>query len=222
MNADLDRDAALARLRDFAAQQKGAEREADRGSLERAADVVALYEDRRWVDEMDPPKPRRGRARPTDPESFSRFTKWLAERAELKSRQAYYLRDADDLVTTSLHSVQISPTGAFVVRPLKWMRKNDYGDHIPEVWSIACDMAKGTPDEPTVRKALSKWKHDNVPKAEVSSRGKRGGRAAVDRLLSDARKLMDEYPELFADALEQVEHMAEERLDAHQREMQPA
>src|SRR5262245_16206633 len=97
---DEERAQALERLRGFAEQQAAADDRADRSSLDRAADILALFDDidengrRRWALEMDPPKTRRHMGRPVDPESFSRFTKWLAGRVPLKGSRAYQLRDA--------------------------------------------------------------------------------------------------------------------------------
>lgn len=205
---DTERRAALDRLREFVGQQRGADELADKGSLDRAADVVALYEDRAWVDELPPPKVLRNRGRPVDPESFSRFTKWLSEQVPLTGRHAYRLRDAYEL--QSLTSGQIKPGGEAALRPLKWLTKHDYGDRVPEVWREACKLAgDSTPDGPTVRRALAQWKRDNLPKAEGKSVA-RGGQALVDRWLRDAHKIMEQYPELFVAAVDRVEAEAEE------------
>jgi hypothetical protein len=218
-----DRDLILKRLRVFAEEQKAAEQAADHDTLARAADIVALYEDKSWVGEMPAPKRGAVRSRPVDPESFSRFTKWLAERTPIHGRRAYQLRDAHEMATTYLHRVQISPTGERAVRPFKWFQKNGYEDRIPEVWRLACQLAGGhSPDGPTVRKAISQWKADNLPKAEgTGASRKRSGRAKVERWREEALRLMREYPEDFARALATVEDGAEAMLGELEAPVRP-
>lgn len=207
---EAERTAILRRLDGFVRQQREAELEADRNSLDRAADIVALYEDRSWVAELPPPKVLRNRGRPVDPESFSRFTKWLRERVPIGGSTAYQLRDAHELQATYFRDAEIKPIGEHELRPLKWLTKHDYGDRVPEVWREACKLAGGTsPDGPTVRRALSQWKRDNLPKAEGKSVA-RTGQALVDRWLRDAHKIMEQYPELFVAAVDRVEADAEE------------
>jgi hypothetical protein len=207
---EAERQAALDRLKEFASQQRGADELADKGSLDRAADIVALYDDRAWVAEVPAPKVRHHRGRPVDPESFSRFTKWLNERARLGGAHAYRLRDAHELQTTYFSNGEIKPRGEHELRPLKWLTKHDYGDRIPEVWREACRLAgDSAPDSPTVRRALSQWKRDNLPRSETSS-GTRGGQALVDRWLRDAHRIMEQYPELFVQAVDRIEAEAEE------------
>jgi hypothetical protein len=204
-----DRDDILDRLRQFARQQHDATAAADRDTLARAADIVALYEDKSWVGEMPAPKRGAVRSRPVDPESFSRFTKWLGERVPIRGATAYRLRDAHETVRTYFANGEFSPTSESVVRPLKWFKKNDYGDRIPEVWSIACDLAGGTPDAPAVRKAISQWKADNLPKSQQKTAQKRDVKARADRWVEEARRLMHEDPAGFAKALGLVEDDAE-------------
>ena len=50
----------IADLREFGSQQQQSQQIADRGSLERAAELMRLYEDRSWMHELPAP-PRRSR-----------------------------------------------------------------------------------------------------------------------------------------------------------------
>jgi hypothetical protein len=205
-----DRDIILQRLRAFAEQQDAADKSADRDTLARAADLVALYEDKSWVGEMPPPKRGAVRSRPVDPESFSRFTKWLAERVPIQGRRAYQLREAHEMTTTYLHQVQISPTGERQIRPFKWFRRNDYADRIAEVWRLACELAGNrAPDAPTVRRAISQWKADNLPKSATKTAQKRSVKAREDRWVEEGRRLLHEDPGGFAKALGLIEDEAE-------------
>jgi len=205
-----ERQEILDRLKAFANQESRAEHLADQGSLDRAADIMKLYKDKSWVKEVDPPKTRRNRGRPVDPESFSRFSsKYLTQKTGLKGAHAYRLRDAHELRTNYFSQGEIKPTGERELRPLKWMSKNGYGDRIPEVWKIACKLAGNqAPDSPTVRRALAQWKHNNLPKAERKT-AERGAEAQIKKWVQDAKRFMQENTELFLDALEEVEDTAE-------------
>jgi hypothetical protein len=208
-----DRDALLKRLRAFAEQQNAADKSADRDTLARGADIVTLYEDRSWVGEMDAAHPIKRSAvhrRPPDPESFSRFTRWLAERVPIAGRTAYQLRDAHELTTNYLRQAQIIPTGERQIRPLKWFQKNDHADRIPEVWALAVEMAGGrAPDAPTVRRAISQWRADNLPRSVTKTAQKRSVRAREDRWVEEGRRLLHEDPSGFAKALGLIEDEAE-------------
>lgn len=205
----------LDRLRLFVTQGRTAEDMADQGSLDRAADVVTLYERKEWLKELPELNARRNRGRPVDPESFSRFTKWLTEKTGLRGSRAYQLRDAHDLTTTYFHGVEIKPTGEWELRPLKWLKKNGHEDAITTVWNRAVEIADGSsPESPQVRKALNEWKKATFPKAERTASEKRGGLAVVDKWLRDAHRIMEEYPELFVDAVNKVEAEAEQYFAA--------
>lgn len=209
MNAE-ERRAALNRLAAFVDQEITADKKADEGSLDRAADIVALYEDKGWVDEVPAPKTRRSRGRPVDPESFSRFSRWLTEKTSLRGSRAYQLRDAHLIRSNYFHQVEIKPRGERELRPLKWLTKHDYAAAVPEVWSTAVELAGGRPpDAPTVRKALSQWKHDHLPKVEGKSTAARGGHALAERIKRDAERLMLEYPDLFVPTIDAIEASAE-------------
>jgi hypothetical protein len=214
---DADRSAILDRLRGFVTQQHDADELADQNSLDRAADLMALYDERdergrrRWATEIEPPRTRRTRGRPVDPESFSRFTRWLGERVPLRGSTAYRLRDAHDIATNYFARGEIKPTGERVLRPLKWLTKNGYEDRVGEVWKEAVKLAGGgSPDSPTVRKALAAWKHDNLPRTpRATTPAARTGTALVKKWLDDWHRIMEQYPELCIDAINRAEAEAE-------------
>lgn len=210
---DAEREAVLARLREFADQQREASEVADRGSLERAADVVALYEEKAWVREIDPPKQRRNRGRPVDPESFSRFTKWLGD--HLPGRTAYRLREAHELAV-SLPRGKESPTSARSVLPLKWLRKQGRENAIPEVWAAACKEAGGTPTEEHVKRALKRWKDEHGFKAARTSSGSKprlDARAEAAKLRAEIEKFMDAHPTEFVELWEVIDTEAQAKFD---------
>ena len=172
----------LDRLRLFVTQERTAEDMADQGSLDRAEDIVTLYESKAWVQELPEVTTRRNRGHPVDPESFSRFTKWLEAKTDLKGRRAYQLRDAGDLVANYLNSVQINPSGEGVIRPLRWLRKNDHGDAIAGVWSGLARLQMASRRHRTSRRRCANGRR-RTSVVRVPGETKRGGQAAVDRFL---------------------------------------
>lgn len=159
-----DRSARIQRLRAYRQQLAEADRTADTSSLDRAADLVAEYEAKEWVAEVEPPKTTHFRGRPTEPESWSRFAGWVKKTVDLAPRQTYHLRAALDLAETYLHGVQIRPEGEYVLRPLTGLVRKGYGEAIPKIWADAVDEAGGAaPDSGAVRAALSRWKKANLP-----------------------------------------------------------
>src|SRR5262245_57256001 len=213
-----ERDATLDRLRGFVTQQRTADETADAGSLDRAADIVALYEDRSWIKDVPAPKTRLNRGRPVDPESLSRFSKWLTAEVGLKGSTAYQLRDAHNLSSHYFRQAEIMPTGERELRPLKWLVKHEHTSAIPAVWARACEIAHGTPHSPDVRKALTEWKKEQGitgNRSATSAGGK--GRGLVEKWLRDFHRLMDEYPELVIDAVNRVEEDAEQYFAAHEK-----
>jgi len=219
MNAE-EREATLSRLRDFAKQHRDAEDLADQSSLDRAKDIVDLYEEkengrRKWALEMEPPKTRRHMGRPVDPESFSRFTKWLAERVPLAGRTAYQLRDAHDIQATYLRTAQITPSGEFQLRPLKWLMKHEYGDRVPEVWAKAVELAGGeVPDNPTVRRALAAWKKEEGlgPAKSAGSKRATGPQALRLQLEQLAQELLEQDKAQFVLACDHIDAMLAKRF----------
>ena len=110
-------DERIVRLRDWLAVSVTAEERAQAESLQRARDLMSLYEDRQdeWVAWMDEHYPvRKSFGRPGDPRSFNRFAGFLVKSGlvDMASRRAYHLRDADDVVRTYLNRVQISQWNA--------------------------------------------------------------------------------------------------------------
>jgi len=150
--------ARVERLRGYREQLDRADQQADTGSLDRAADLAAIYADKRWVDELPAPGKASFRGRPVEPDSLSRFAKWAKERLELEPRHCYQLYRAEQ-VATYLRLAQISPgRSERVLRPLSKLLKkgSERGEQAPDVWRRAVELADG--DRPTnthIRKALA-------------------------------------------------------------------
>src|SRR5215467_943432 len=78
-----ERSRLLTRLDTYNEQLAEASMQLDYGSLDRSADLAALYEDRTWVAELEPPKTHDKRGRPLNnparPDCRNRFVLWLRE-----------------------------------------------------------------------------------------------------------------------------------------------
>ncbi len=58
-------------------QVREADRRADSNTLDRATDIVALYQDKRWVGQLPALQHKRNRGRPVEADSWPRFARWL-------------------------------------------------------------------------------------------------------------------------------------------------
>jgi hypothetical protein len=120
---DVEYDAALERVRAYARKIRDGEQAVDQESLDRAADLAALYEDKRWIAELEAegkaPKTIVFRGRPVDPGSKERFSKWAAEHVEFGPRYAKMLLRVKDWI--SRNAVPIIPPTEWAIRP-----KQDY------------------------------------------------------------------------------------------------
>lgn len=167
-----DREAAIERLRAYRQQMHDADTAMDRTSLDRAADLVALFEDKEWVKQVSTLRSKTRLGRPVDPESFTQFAKWAEATVGLSPRRQCQLRAAHELVRTYLNGVRIKPEGEYAIRPLLVLAKAGRAERgIPDVWDQAVLAAGGVaPDASTVKAALSGWTTANVPKAPRSQK----------------------------------------------------
>lgn len=157
---DSEYEAALERLRSYRSQLDQADQHADAGSLERAADLAAIYADKRWVAEMNERHPIKrwvNRGRPVDPEGRSRFAKWVMEEAELHPTRSYQLLNANVLVGILETRVsKIHKASEKVLRPLRKLLAQDRADQAEAVWRRAVQLAEGeVPTAAQVKKALA-------------------------------------------------------------------
>jgi hypothetical protein len=154
---DAEYQARIERLRGYREQLNRADQQADTGSLDRAADLAAIYADKRWVDELPAPKRTSFRGRPVDPEGRSRFATWVKGQLDLQPRYAYYLLNANELagiVCTRVHENR--PTTAGPLRPLYKLLKDKRGEQAVDIWRRAVQLAEGgTPTAAQVKKALA-------------------------------------------------------------------
>jgi hypothetical protein len=142
------RSSLIARLDAYNDQLAEASMQLDYGSLDRAADLAALYEDRAWVEELEPvaavDAKGRSRGRPVDPASRARFNQWLREKHGWKLvaatsgrllRVQEWMGNFDDSV------IKNRLTGEGAVRPLYRLQRLGFGDRTTEVMARALDLA---------------------------------------------------------------------------------
>jgi hypothetical protein len=191
-------------LREFGSQQEQSQRLADQGALDRAGELMRLYEDKQWVMELPAP----GRRSKVPPDDFRRFTKWATEnnRLGLKRNHVTYLQRSCEIhATLRAARANLHDASANSLRPLRWLVTNDYRDKIPEVWRDARQLADGdAPTEAQVKQALSAWKKRNELTGRTTEREKKGLRSKLQSLENQARSLMLEAPNLVEPILEKL------------------
>jgi hypothetical protein len=189
-----EREAIITHLREFGAQQSESQQLADRGSLERAGELMRLYEDKSWMDELPAP----GRRSKVAPDDFRRFTKWAVEddRLDLKRNRITQLARANDLqCTLALRNANLQGATERALSPLRWMKNNEYADRMDEVWRDARQLSGGeAPSRDNVTRALADWKR-RLPKVDKASSPKlKGIRPKVRAWETQGRSLIQEAP----------------------------
>ncbi len=139
-------DLALDRVRTYAEKIRAGERAADQESLDRAADLALIYEDKRWVAELaaegKAPKTTVYRGRPVDPESRSRFGSWVLTHEGLSPSYAKALLQAKDWRDRFTdNALSVKGLTVRTIRPLYALERRGYGDHTPEVLARAQEIA---------------------------------------------------------------------------------
>ena len=135
----------IARLDAYNDQLAEATIQLDYGSLDRAADLAALYEDCAWVEELEPPKTHDKRGRPLNnpaqPDSRRRFAHWLNERRGwwlVGSRCRQLLRAHELLVANVSHQ---NFSGERAIQPLYRLQRIGLADRLPEILDRAAAAA---------------------------------------------------------------------------------
>jgi hypothetical protein len=168
-------EAALARVREYAEKIRDGERAADQESLDRAADLAVLYEDKRWVQELaaegKAPKTKVFRGRPVDPESQNRFASWVLTHEGLSPSYTKRLLHAHDW--RSIYGAPGTINTERTIRPLYALERRGYADHTPEVVARAQEIAG---DDATVTSA-----HTRQAVSEFWAKYTRGEIRRMDR-----------------------------------------
>jgi hypothetical protein len=137
---------ALDRVRAYAEKIRMGERAADQESLDRAADLARIYEDKRWIAEEAAagraPKTETFRGRPNDPAARHRFGTWLYKHGGLGPSQTTRLLKANDWRQTySAVGGLKTLTGENAIRPLFAIERRGRASFMPEVISRAQEIA---------------------------------------------------------------------------------
>jgi hypothetical protein len=193
----------IARLDTYNDQLAEAAMQLDYGSLDRAADLAALYEDRAWVEELEPPKTHDKRGRPLNnpaqPDSRNRFARWLRECRGLTlvgSRSQQLLKAHEFLVSTGRHQ---NFYGEQALRPLYRLQRFGLADRLPEVLDrAAAAAASGSITSEHTRQAVRDFlaEQPKVPKATVRRRKVESEcEAAFDKVMEDVWAITIHGPE---------------------------
>lgn len=147
--ADLDervddaRQARLQRLRAFREQMERADRDADAGSLDRAADMAAEFAEKQWVKELPEVTKSHYRGQPIKADGLSRFAGWAKVNIGYRPSRVYQLVRADEvhrILSTAVESIP-EGTGERALRPLSKLLKDKRADEIPQVWQRALKLS---------------------------------------------------------------------------------
>lgn len=181
---DQERGEIVARLTEFFGYGEEAKRlrgEAasvmDRDSMERATDLMRLYEDRTWIEDLPPIKPGKVYAgKPVTADSFGRFQKWVQSRGIGSAVRANQLINAHRMASQIVYSVDNlpRPRSEGAIRPL-WREFFKWGGESErigvEVYRKAVELAAGEPPtQKHVREALAAWKAERRSSMPVKTR----------------------------------------------------
>lgn len=177
----VDREALLDSIAEYATWLQEAERLVQSKSLEKAADVWALYSEGSWIEEWQAESPAtKDFLGNIDRGSRERFAKWLEEaetrrgKPTLAPSTVRQLLNAHEVVSvlpsSSQRAVRATGVSEDAVRPLVRLKKAKLEDHIPEVWSAAIRLADETKAERVtqqhVRQAISEFMSTLTPELQ--------------------------------------------------------
>jgi hypothetical protein len=199
----------------YVEQLEQADRQADKGWVQRAADVTDLYEDDHWVEEMRFHKPIPEKRRPgqnkINERTRERFYEWAAWRVTSPTTG----RPARPAVTGELLDLQLVlragpgdqaglEASRRSLKPLISFVKNDRHDEVPEVLRRAQKLAEdGQPlDEGDVKQAIAEHNRTLKSKPQVS-------KLTIDSYANRIRRDWDFY----------VRHAEPEQCKALHREL---
>jgi hypothetical protein len=191
-------EAALARVRAYAEKIREGERVADQESLDRAADLAALYADKRWILEEAAagraPKTKVHNGRPVDPAARHRFGTWLHHQGGLAPNYTSRLLKANEWAET--YCAPGTKTTERAARPLYALGRKGYGDDTSKVLARAQEIAgDGMPITSAHTKQAVHEFWVAIPKPEQRKQAKT---ARADQLRQRALTIIDELIEMGA------------------------
>jgi hypothetical protein len=208
-------DAAVERVRGYAEKIREGERIADAESLQRAADLALIYNDKRWVKELEAegkaPKNKVFRGRPVDPESRNRFSSWVLTHEGLAPRTTRELLQVHDWKSNYGHDVPTIPPTKNAVRPLYALERRGHQSYMAEVLARAVEIADGAPvTQAHTRQAVSehwaKYTRGEVRQLDKDAQAKRH----AARIRAEAQWLVDNgYVATLAEIIQEVDRIGE-------------
>jgi hypothetical protein len=205
---------AVERVRAYAKKIQAGERAADQESLDRAADLAVIYEDKRWVEELaaegKAPKTKVFRGRPVDPSSRERFSKWVAEHEGLSASYAKALLQAH--IWRSNYRLPQSINTASAIRPMYALERRGRGDHTLEVVARAQEIAgDGMPvTSAHTRQAVSEfWSKYSPGEKRRMDRDAEAKRHATRARIEMLWLVDNGYLKTFADLLTELDAVGE-------------
>jgi len=185
---------ALSRLRDWASQIANAEADADRDSLDRAADLASVFESKLWVGDLPPKKALAKRKQRTDTQQeFARWTALFPEKVGRKYSPARVSQLLSVVHIKPLIINGVNNKGEFALRPLTGKFAKDHPDEVAAVLRRAREIADGAPlTQSIVRKALAD--HNKLvrpPLPKVSTPPVKDEHAEEKKIRADFKRLLD-------------------------------
>lgn len=214
-------------IRSAIEEKRESDSAADAQSLERAADLEAIYNSFEWVADM-PPAPRKKTGRPVNPKSREQFAKWVKQTYGWGSQSRLaQLQAANEIAPILITRVMgIKPTEG-VLRPLGKLRAQGYADQQAAMWEKAVELADGeTPTAAHVRKAVNEYlaaRRPSLPnvakdprtKAEIAEAKRKKFLTEFHALLEeDNREAKNVLNEMIRDFKDHQEVLSEERKSA--------
>ena len=214
-----DYEAALDRVRAYAQKIRDGETAADQESLDRAADLALIYEDKRWVqelaDEGKAPKTKVFRGRPVDPESRNRFASWVLTHEGLSPSYTKRLLHAQDW--RSNYGAPGAVNTERAIRPLYALERRGRGSSTPEVLARAQELAgDGEPvTSAHTRKAVSEfWEKYSAGEKRRMDRDAQAKQHATKARREALWLVENGYLKTFAELLTELDAVGEKKATA--------
>lgn len=182
-------DEALKIVGDYADVVRSTTDQQEQDTVRVAYAIESLYQNKDvWVAEWLEQKPiakRSGAGRPVQPDSRNRFAQWLNWRLENEGRntvdgsRVYQLKDCAEIAALIPDDLIISTAVEIInerqLRPLRWLKRYEYTDRVPEIVARAVEIGNGKLTGNITRQALNEWKLEHLggPKPATNAGKKR-------------------------------------------------
>lgn len=208
-------DEALKIVGDYADVVWSADDVKNQDTMQVAYAIEALYQNKDvWVAEWleQKPKPTSGRAGNNwSADSRNRFAQWLnwrleqGDRKTLDGSRVYQFKDCAEIaaqIPENLNFDGVEIQSEFQLRPLRYLKKYEWTDRIPEVIGRAVEIGNGRLTNKIVRQALNEWKLEHLggPKPATNA-GKKRRADAIEKARKARLDLERRFDEFVFDAI---------------------